>query len=58
MYPHYYTLEQSVSFLCVNVLFLCQTFILNLLLDSRFENFVPVLDSYLKETFTSPLVHA
>lgn len=34
------------------------TFILNLLLDSRFENFVPVLDSYLKETFTSPLVHA
>uniref|UniRef100_K1Q5Z2 Dedicator of cytokinesis protein 4 n=1 Tax=Magallana gigas TaxID=29159 RepID=K1Q5Z2_MAGGI len=33
------------------------TFILNLLLDSRFENFVPVLDSYLKETFTSPLVH-
>nr|XP_022300007.1 dedicator of cytokinesis protein 3-like isoform X2 [Crassostrea virginica] len=33
------------------------TFILNLLLDSRFENFVPVLDSYLKESFTSPLVH-
>ncbi|XP_061187697.1 dedicator of cytokinesis protein 3-like isoform X2 [Saccostrea echinata] len=32
-------------------------FILNLLLDSRFENFVPVLDSYLRETFTSPLVH-
>ncbi|XP_056000807.1 dedicator of cytokinesis protein 3-like isoform X2 [Ostrea edulis] len=33
-------------------------FILNLLLDSRFENFVPVLDSYLKETFTSPQVHS
>lgn len=56
MFFHYYILEQCI-FLYVNVVFLCQTFILNLLLDSRFENFVPVLDSYLKETFTSPLVH-
>ncbi|KAK3103457.1 hypothetical protein FSP39_019400, partial [Pinctada imbricata] len=32
-------------------------YILNLLLDSRFENFVPVLDNYLQVRFSFPVVH-